>query len=224
LSDCFSVPVSRRPPPFQPRLAKAKNTHPPFSNSNLNPSKRLPRPISRWKAISSGQLSLAERGILGSPPAPTQGPLNRCRCCLSLGHDSILCNGQPRCSVCFRYGHSTNLCKARANQLWIFRLVSYLECEAPASMDINPSASASNASSPPPPTLVPLPTTVTPPPSATPMANFAVDPVPFLPAGYVLERSQPYSLLRHEVYLTGCYNKTNEELANYQCPIQSSCF
>ena len=45
------------------------------------------------------------------------------------------------------------------------------------------------------------------------MVNFAVNPVPFIPVGYLLERTQPNTLLRHEVYLTGCYNKTNEEMA-----------
>jgi len=45
------------------------------------------------------------------------------------------------------------------------------------------------------------------------MANFVADPRPFVPKGFVLDDVQPSPLLRHEVYVTGCYNKTNEDLA-----------
>ena len=212
----------------QPRLArakitdKAKNTAktvtakislPPLLNSSLNSVKRTSRPGLRWKPISSGPHPSSERGILGPPPNPVQGPLNRCRRCLSLGHDSLDCNGQARCSLYFRYGHSEFSCKARANQSRVFRPVSYLEGEAPSPLSIKTSVPASNASPSILPTPAPPPNTVSPPPSSTPMANFSVDPAPFIPAGYMLERTQPNTLLRHEVYLTGCYNKTNEEMA-----------
>jgi len=45
------------------------------------------------------------------------------------------------------------------------------------------------------------------------MANFAADPKPFVPKGFVLDDVQASSLLRHEVYITGCYNKANEDMA-----------
>jgi hypothetical protein len=91
----------------------------------LKSVKRTSRPRLRCKPISSGPLPSPERGILGPPPNSVQGPLNRCRRCLSLGHDSLECNGQARCSLCFCYGHSEFSCKARANQLRVFRPVSY---------------------------------------------------------------------------------------------------
>ena len=185
----------------------------PLSNSNLKSGKRTSRPRLRWKPISSGPLPSSERGILGPPPNPVQGPLNRCRRCLSLGHDNLECNSQARCSLCYRYGHSDFSCKARANQLRVFRLVSSREGEAPAPLSIKTSAPASNAAPSILTTPAPPPSTVSPPPSSSPMANFAVDPAPFIPVGFLLERTQPNTLLRHEVCLTGCYNKTNEEMA-----------
>ena len=45
------------------------------------------------------------------------------------------------------------------------------------------------------------------------MVNFAADPRPFIPKGFVLDEVQASPLLRHEVYITGCYNKSNEDLA-----------
>jgi len=45
------------------------------------------------------------------------------------------------------------------------------------------------------------------------MANFAVDPRPFVPKGFVLDDFEASLLLHHEVFINGCYNKTNENLA-----------
>lgn len=44
------------------------------------------------------------------------------------------------------------------------------------------------------------------------MANWAVDPRPFVPKGFTVEPVQN-PLLRHEVFMTGCYNAFNEDLA-----------
>lgn len=45
------------------------------------------------------------------------------------------------------------------------------------------------------------------------MANWAVDPLPHLPAGFTLEEPAHRPLLRHEVYITRCYTLYNEDLA-----------
>ncbi|CAD6221146.1 unnamed protein product [Miscanthus lutarioriparius] len=45
------------------------------------------------------------------------------------------------------------------------------------------------------------------------MANWAVDPRPFVPKRFTLEESMPRPPLRQEVYVTGCYMLCNEDLA-----------
>lgn len=45
------------------------------------------------------------------------------------------------------------------------------------------------------------------------MASFAVDPKPFIPKGFVLDEYQPSPLLHHEVFIIGCFIKSNEDLA-----------
>jgi hypothetical protein len=40
-----------------------------------------------------------------------------------------------------------------------------------------------------------------------------MDPRPFVPKVFMLDDVQASPLLRHEVYITGCYNKINEDLA-----------
>ena len=45
------------------------------------------------------------------------------------------------------------------------------------------------------------------------MANWAVDPLPHVPAGFTLEDPVLCPPLRHEVCVTGCYTLYNEDLA-----------
>lgn len=45
------------------------------------------------------------------------------------------------------------------------------------------------------------------------MANWPVDPLPHVPAGFTLEEPAHRPLLRHEVFITGCYTLYNEDLA-----------
>lgn len=46
-----------------------------------------------------------------------------------------------------------------------------------------------------------------------PMANWAVDPRPHVPRGFTLQDPVSRPLLRHEVYVAGCYSLHNEDLA-----------
>ena len=45
------------------------------------------------------------------------------------------------------------------------------------------------------------------------MANWACDPHPRVPKGFVLVEPMPRPPLHHEVYVTGCYTLSNEDLA-----------
>jgi hypothetical protein len=45
------------------------------------------------------------------------------------------------------------------------------------------------------------------------MANWVVDPIPDVPTGYTIVDSPLQSLLREEVFITGCYTLYNEDLA-----------
>lgn len=59
---------------------------------------------------------------------------------------------------------------------------------------------------------------LSPPPSATSsevgaMANFAVDPRPFVPEGWEVELPPAQPHLHHEVFVAGCYSHCNENLA-----------
>lgn len=45
------------------------------------------------------------------------------------------------------------------------------------------------------------------------MANWPVDPAPFVPKGFTLVERPPHPPLRLEVFVTGCYYQHNEDLA-----------
>lgn len=184
------------------------------SNSNALMRSRQSRPLPVWKPISRADFQESPQEISArlDLAKPSYGPLNRCPRCLGLGHDRISCNDRLRCEICFRYGHSQKsyLSKSKSQK---FRPVTVKEVEGSRPRDIySPSSSLTDTS--PSNSAFLLPQSIVPePPSSSPMANFAADPRPFVPKGFVLDDVQASPLLRHEVYVTGCYNKTNEDLA-----------
>jgi hypothetical protein len=58
------------------------------------------------------------------------------------------------------------------------------------------------------------------------MANWPCDPTPHVPKGYVVQERVGSSLLRYEVFVTGCYTKYNEDLAimRMQPPVRKDDF
>lgn len=58
------------------------------------------------------------------------------------------------------------------------------------------------------------------------MANWAVDPHPFVHASFMLEDLVPRPPLHHEVYVTGCYTLYNEDLVivKFNPPVDTADF
>jgi hypothetical protein len=122
-------------------------------------------------------------------PVPQLGPTPQqaqCGRCLGLGHVRKACNQEIRCRACFNYGHISSSCLSKKREKRRYRVVSRSKAEVSQPQHINselvpilePSVS-----------LVPRPLASVhqenPNPSA--MANWAVNPRPFVPAGFKLE-------------------------------------
>lgn len=114
--------------------------------------------------------------------------------CLGLGHDRKICKQSVRCNVCFNYGHIFFQCLSKKRVQWRFRPVSRLKGEESGKVHLYSGASPSLDSS----SLHQSPNPPSPPKYPTPtMANWPVDPVPHVPAGFVLEETHhPYSTTR----------------------------
>lgn len=147
-----------------------------------------------------------------SPAQTTTVPLQLCPKCLGPGHLRKACTNKVRYRRCFNYGHKSSACLSKARSQRRFRPVIRLEGEAARNTDIYHESTISldvSASAFP---TVHQAQTVENPSSSIAMVNWAVDPLPFVPKGFMVEPVQN-PLLCHEMFVTGCYTAYNEDLA-----------
>lgn len=138
-------------------------------------------------------------------PGPTSSPSFSAHCsrCLGPGHTWQDCKGSIRCKSCFNYGHLSFACHSKGRQR-VYRPISKSEGGRPPPSPLNAVASSSSAHSEKLSTSPSLATVKTP-SSVMTMANFSCDPRPFVRPGFTLEPPLMRPLLRHEVFVTGCY-------------------
>lgn len=141
------------------------------------------------------------------------GPLGKpiiCFNCLGLGHQRKQCSEKVRCCSCFNYGHVSSAYLSKHHNQRRYVPKPCLEGKGVEKTSINPDGVPHLASS------------VSPKPPENPtsrenhastMANWAVDPRPFILEGFTLEEPVSHPSLHQEVYLTGCYTLYNEDLA-----------
>lgn len=149
---------------------------------------------------------MAREPLLSPIPQPAQ-----CLNCLGLGHTKKECNQQIRCKACFNYGHISSGCLSKKRDQWCYRVVSRSEVESSCPSDIN--AEIAPLLEPSVPPTSPPTTTVHQENPPSEMANYAMDPCPFVPAGFELEDPSLRPQFRQEVYVASCYSHVNEDLA-----------
>lgn len=135
--------------------------------------------------------------------------LGGCTRCLSLSHNCFDCTSTIRCAICFNYGHKSRFCVTRSRPDLSWRPKQLAACEKPAEGNEEPTRETEGAEchgiSSPIPSLdaelqrevealktPPSADTLSPSPpvldiSSSDMANFAVNPDPFVPDGLELE-------------------------------------
>jgi hypothetical protein len=142
----------------------------------------------------------------------------KCQRCLSLNHSTKDCINNIRCRGCFNYGHIKRNClsaKAYLGKCWVPKKASggelgldtdtiigptegFVGSASKAGEDaLNPSAVLANDQSP--PRSPPPPSSVTP---SSPMANFEVDPMPWVPWGHQVIDGGPTRLPRSFYFAT----------------------
>lgn len=155
--------------------------------------------------------------------------LGPCGRCLAPGHGKSNCLSEIRCKRCFGYGHISSGCRAKISDSRAFRPKrrstskdSPPECDRcaakPSSPSYRPPSPHRASSSPrlgnlknpeqhPPPPLFPAPVAVT-------MANFPIDPHPFVPIGFnLMPREVIRESCRLRSFLAFSLDKANEDLA-----------
>nr|CAB3499796.1 unnamed protein product [Digitaria exilis] len=147
--------------------------------------------------------------------------------CLDPSHGKAICASKIRCRRCFGYGHISRSCGAKRSPRRIFHPVRSAPSKDTAGERDKCQAHSPPTSSSPVYTFVPSPPTLEnhenshpPPPPPLPshlaalMANFLVDPRPFVPLGFTLvprEVAREPSRLRS--FLAFSLEKSNEDLA-----------
>jgi hypothetical protein len=125
----------------------------------------------------------------------------KCRKCLSMSHTIVNCTSKIRCRDCFNYGHIAKDClkkKSTMQQQWVpIRKAPTILGRDLRNQSAKPTAAVSSPVSQPESSLAErnqgklsaLPIAsfqkpISPPPTEQPMANFEVDPTPWLPWGH----------------------------------------
>lgn len=190
---------------------------PDFKRHNARRSFWVPKISQGHKTPKASSLEQISAPLSDSYSKSLKGPLagvdptaQHCSRCLGFDHTRKACQSRFRCNVCFRYGHSSRNCLSKARLRRIYRPVSKVEGER-SELSIFKASPTPHRDRTPPALL--HHSTVEIPSSLFPMAIFAVDPRPHLPAGYELLPQPLRPPHRHEVFVAGCYSLANEDLA-----------
>lgn len=136
----------------------------------------------------------------GSPSGGRVFSNLNCFNCLSPGHLARSCLSPVRCKLCFNYGHVSKWCSTRSKPkiLWKPKCqVLEKESNDPVQTDASflgdssgPSSSLQDGENPTPnqSTVQPTKLPVSPPPPDIAMANFDVNPIPYIPTCFDLEQ------------------------------------
>jgi hypothetical protein len=139
--------------------------------------------------------SVLESEIRGSSFGKANVAVETCSICLGLGHLARSCFSPIRCKSCYNYGHLARWCytRARPKLFWKPKKSVHSAIVTNAANlrgHDDPSASLPSLETPVPnqSTVQPCPSSddLWPAPSST-MANFDVNPVPYIPTGFDLE-------------------------------------
>lgn len=202
----------------------ASKTAAPFASANPNLNSKSPS-MNRAKAQSS---------LFEQPPRPSMEQAQQMPKAQPASSNALALirkqgRALERCTICFNYGHSADFCHHKSRLLRRYRPICRIEYQEASRSSINahPRLSPEGSFTAPPTSpqaTVPLPTSL--PSPSIPMANWSVDPTPFVPKGFTLVERAPHPPRRSEVFVAGCFSQHNEDLAivKLQPPVHNADF